>query len=54
MNVIFPECARSTLGIGFDIDIGVCFGEYISVCKPGVRDRGISGIATEKVTSQWG
>ncbi|PNW87807.1 hypothetical protein CHLRE_01g002861v5 [Chlamydomonas reinhardtii] len=48
LDAIQPQCAKSTLGIGFDIDMGQCAGLGVSVCAPLLRDRGQAGIVTEK------
>jgi hypothetical protein len=49
LNLISPQCARSKLGIGFDLDISACAGLGFMICQPALRDRGQAGILTDKV-----
>ncbi|KAG2483974.1 hypothetical protein HYH03_017219 [Edaphochlamys debaryana] len=45
----FPACSKSQLTIGFDADFTTCVNLFVGMlCKPAIRDRGTSGIATEK------
>ncbi|KAG2440758.1 hypothetical protein HXX76_003615 [Chlamydomonas incerta] len=47
-KMLFPMCAKSTIGLGFDLDITSCAGFGFMVCNPTLRDRGTSGLVTDK------
>ncbi|KAG2487578.1 hypothetical protein HYH03_013857 [Edaphochlamys debaryana] len=47
-NSLFPICAKSVLGIGFDMDISTCIGALVLTCTPAVQDQGSAGIITDK------
>ena len=44
----FPQCQKSSLGLGFDLDYQACAGLGFMVCQPAIRDQGFAGIKSDK------
>ncbi|KAG2428861.1 hypothetical protein HYH02_014272 [Chlamydomonas schloesseri] len=45
---LHPQCEKKVMALGYDIDVVSCAGLGAAVCTPMLKDRGSSGVITDK------